>query len=68
MTAAAVSRSTPSGTSTSPDAGSAANAAALPSACGQATRSPAWKPSTPSPTATTVPAPSLPLTNGGVVG
>ncbi len=68
MTAAAVSRSTPSGTGTTADAGSTAWRAALPSVCGQATRSPSRTPSTPGPTERTVPAASLPPTNGGDVG
>ncbi len=65
MLAAAISRSTPSGTGTTRSAAiTTCSAYPVWGVIAQATRSPTETPSTPAPTAETVPAPSLPATKG----
>jgi hypothetical protein len=67
-TAAAVSSSTPPGTGTTRAAGTTALVAYAPGRIAQATRSPAAMPTTPSPTAATVPAASVPSWSGSSPG
>ena len=67
-TAAATSSSTPSGTGSACSAGTTTSSAYEPRASAHATRSPTAKPLTPSPTASTVPAPSAPGTCGNGIG
>jgi hypothetical protein len=65
---AASSSDSPSGTGTVSDSGISTRPAALPSVWDQATRSPTAVSVTPGPTASTVPAPSLPITYGVDIG
>ena len=68
ITAAACSSGTASGTGTASRSGTSTRPAALPGVWHQQTRSPGAATLTPSPTASTTPAPSLPSTNGVGIG